>query len=166
MIIGFAGKKLVGKDTAGLYVAQKYGLKKVAFADLLKKIAFMIWRIDFSTMDPAEKERKRIYLQALGDIVRDIDDESWVNALFYNEGHDNLVICDVRYPNEVVNIKDMGGFVIKIERNTGLEDGHRSENSMDQFKCFDAVFTNDGSIHELHSKIDNFIEDRGLFKGT
>jgi hypothetical protein len=66
----------------------------------------------------------RAILQAVGENVRQADENFWVRALFkwYEQrtrgfvGSRHLLIPDVRYPNEVVAIKARGGKVVKVMR--------------------------------------------------
>ena len=85
----------------------------------------------------------------------------------------NWIITDVRFPNEVKAIKDRGGIVIRVERpeevvathQVFLENNkgnciksitlgeHPSETALDDYKDFDHVIDNNGSIEELVEKI-------------
>lgn len=83
----------------------------------------------------------------------------------------NWIITDVRFPNEAEAIKSRGGIVVRVNRpkpriitndvitdiihntkNFGIVE-HESETALDNYKEFDYVFTNDGSIMDLYEKV-------------
>lgn len=67
----------------------------------------------------------------------------------------NIVVTDVRFPNEVKAIKDRGGMVIRISREgVGPANNHPSETALDDYK-FDAIITNT-TVEKLHRKIRAF----------
>ena len=100
----------------------------------------------------------------------------WVNALFANYqievksikevGLPKWIITDVRFPNEAQAIKDRGGIVIRVNRpcktcnkcgthkmNCRPRKEHPSETALDDYKEFDIVIDNDGSINDLVEKV-------------
>ena len=93
----------------------------------------------------------RQVLQIFGtDICRDsFYNNIWINLTMSRiraqqekqNGWRNFVITDVRFPNEAKMIKDIGGVVIRLLRNSGSDDDHSSETSLDNFK-FDYVVDN------------------------
>ena len=64
------------------------------------------------------------------------------------------VITDVRFPDEAQAIKDWGGVLWRVDR-PGLVggDGHASETAMDDYRGWDEVIVNDGTIAELRAKV-------------
>lgn len=70
----------------------------------------------------------------------------------------NWIITDVRFPNEAKAVKDRGGILIRINRpgfeNTG---DHLSEIALDDYKNFDTIIINDGTIEDLSKKIKEFL---------
>lgn len=97
----------------------------------------------------------REVLQVIGtDIFRNmIDYDVWAKSIFRkNWGNIDLVIIpDCRFENEVKQVKDHGGFVMRINRNTGLTDTHLSETALDNY-MFDSVIDNNGDLSELYYK--------------
>lgn len=80
------------------------------------------------------------------------------------------IIPDVRFPNEVKAIKDKGGIVIRINRYTGnvLIDNdthtitdwqHPSETALDDYKNFDYLINNDGTLEQLISNVKNIFNE-------
>lgn len=82
-----------------------------------------------------------------------------------------VVVDDVRFPNEVQTIRDLGGKLIKIKRPTVADDqfglcpnadrpcpldNHVSEQELDDC-LFDHIIINDGTLEELEKKIDDLL---------
>lgn len=97
----------------------------------------------------------REILQAYGEFFRTIDHNYWVKSLFqtidYKE-YKNVIITDVRYPNEANAIVDRDGFILSITRNIDNNihgKNHTSETAMDNYNKIDFNITNDGTIDDL-----------------
>lgn len=73
----------------------------------------------------------------------------------------NWIISDVRFQNEIEAIKDKGGIILRIERNTGIKDFHPSEVALDSYN-FEHVIDNNGTIYELREKIKNKLTELKL----
>lgn len=65
----------------------------------------------------------------------------------------NWIITDVRFENEVNVIKEKGGKVIRINRETEQINNHPSETSLDNYDKFDYVINNNGTIMDLFSNV-------------
>lgn len=157
------------------------------FADYLKNIAINLFGIDrnlaygtdkdkntktnfsWSSM-PTNKRKKgnltiREFLQYFGtELVRKIKDDAWVCSTINtinNEGSELALIPDVRFPNEVLAIKEQGGVVIRLTRDV-YNDTHQCETSLDKenfdWRNFNHIIHNeDCSIETLQSEIQNFV---------
>jgi len=93
-----------------------------------------------------------------------IHNNIWVNALFADydtsSNYDsNWIITDVRFPNECQAIKDRGGIVIKINRDSDVVDNHSSETALDNYDGFDFVVDNNGSINDLTNNLIKIINN-------
>lgn len=178
MIIGIHGKARSGKDTVGNLI-RKYNPESnwhtKAFADKIKVIAAEILALDpkivfddaFKLAEiPRLKMTGRDFLQKLGtDVFREhISEDVWVNALLdeYKPGM-NWVITDVRFRNEADRIKQLGGKVIKVIRDTDVMT-HISERALDTYHFWDQVIDNNGTLEELESIVKN--ETSKLLNGT
>jgi len=149
MIVGFAGKKGAGKDFAGNYLIEKYGFKKYAFADNLKRGIQEIFFLEDDQLWGESKEiddefwgvSPRKLMQTIGtEIFRDSlhkyfkcnweKGNFWVKCFekWYEKNGGNVVITDVRFYEEADIIKKMGGIIIFIDRQGLLYDNHSSEN--------------------------------------
>lgn len=65
----------------------------------------------------------------------------------------NIVITDMRFPNEEDMIKSYGGHIIRISRPGFDSDGHRSESSIDLID-YDYLIENNGTIEQLHYEVE------------
>lgn len=102
----------------------------------------------------------REILQEYGQFFRTIDYDFWVKALFSvikEKGFDNVIITDVRHPNEADPIKKKDGMVIRIVRNveTGVHNQkHISETALDNYEP-DIEVRNMGSLKDLRKTADH-----------
>lgn len=163
MIIGLSGYAQSGKDTVADILVAKYGYKRVAFADPIRKLLYEMnprlginhnlqELVDDYGWDVAKKTAEvRRLLQELGVAARKVVNENvWVDAAFYQmSGSDNYVITDVRFENEADKVKDSGGEVWRVKR-PGVEavNGHISEHALDGYKV-DRILSNGGTLEEL-----------------
>lgn len=100
----------------------------------------------------------REILQEYGQFFRTIDYDFWVKALFRvidEAGYDravNIIITDVRHPNEADPIREKGGRIIKVIRENydGIVHNkeHISETAMDDYEC-DYTIVNDSNLKAL-----------------
>lgn len=98
----------------------------------------------------------REILQAYGQFFRTIEYDFWVKALFNtieDKGYENVIVTDVRHPNEADPVRDRGGVVIKVTSERGNKPGihgsnHISEIAMDNYQA-DYVVANDFGLKEL-----------------
>jgi hypothetical protein len=102
----------------------------------------------------------RQFLQKLGtEAMREgLHPDTWVNATFasYNAAIDNWIITDTRFPNEAVAVKERGGVLLRVNRNTDTGD-HPSETALDDYQ-FDYVIENDGDLTSLVEKVRVFCQ--------
>ena len=71
----------------------------------------------------------------------------------------HILIDDVRFMNELVTIKGLGGLIIKIERPGFAAAGnHASETSLDHYIEWDRVIVNDGSLEEFKIRVETLLE--------
>lgn len=181
MLVGICGKAGAGKDTIGDYLIDKYGFKKIALADPIKRLVKDVFVLDDHTVyDRVAREQQlenwpdwtvRKLLQFIGtELFREnIDDAVWVKSLWYRIQADketNYVVTDIRFPNELQFFKDNdadGDFVcLKVIRegqdgNVGIS-GHASEAYDLQG---DQEIDNNGSYEDLYNKIDELMATLG-----
>jgi hypothetical protein len=179
-LVGLVGHIGSGKSTVAQRLTTTHGYKEYSFAQPLKKACQALFSFtddqvygDYKIKETPDHRwfnvSPRQVLQFVGtDLLReqmdrlmpgigkDIFIHAFINA--YQGMTTNVVISDVRFDNEVKAIKDLGGIIIKIERD-GIQkhSDHTSEALVDVIEP-DYVLANDGTLEELHAKIDALIE--------
>jgi len=169
-LIGCSGKIGSGKSTfADLIKKMDNRFVEKSFAFKLKQIVSLI--TGTSIEDNLSQDGKKIVIpefgKSLGEMQQIIGTEAmrngfdqnvWVKSLFmdYKEDSDFWIISDARFENEVEYIKEKGGILIRLEgdpsgvrANSNRDLTHPSETSLDNYKGFDYVFYNDGSMEKL-----------------
>jgi hypothetical protein len=79
----------------------------------------------------------------------------WVNSTLGDiTKNDKVIITDARFPNEVEGIKKRNGIVLRIVRPSKVSTStHPSETSLNNYKDWDYVIVNDGTLEELEEKV-------------
>ena len=178
LFIGLNGKMGCGKTTVADYLVREHGFVALSFADPLKmcvRDAFglrdeQVWgeekrlNDDFWGLSPGtllQLVGTQLFRDGLAELMPDIfgKKDIWLRRLLKdvdtlrakNPGQ-NIVIPDVRFPNEGDLVKTRGT-LIRIERTVSPSDGrdpnHPSEISMDSYESFDYTLGNDKTISEL-----------------
>lgn len=158
MIVGLSGRKGSGKSTVGAFLVQHMpGAREITFARELKELTVRLFgaRPEQAWGTNEQKNERlscgrsaREVMQRLGHGLREIDENVWVRAwrtsvlgFWQVAGPGPVVVTDVRYPNEMAAIRELGGVVIRLTRVPYPEDVHASETALDAAK-FDAVLDN------------------------
>jgi len=108
----------------------------------------------------------REIMQAYGQFFRIIDYDFWVKELFRvmeDKEFENVIITDIRHPNEADPIKKRGGYIIKIQSereitSTVHNQEHISETAMDNYKRVDFIIANNGTLHDLRAAAMNTVD--------
>lgn len=211
MIIGFVGFIGSGKDTAADYLVNTHGFRRDSFANTLKDAVAHVFGWDRTLLEGRTKEARewreqvdtwwaarlnmpkltpRWILQYWGtDVCRvAFHDDIWIASLEnkMRKTGDNIVISDVRFPNEIKAIHNAGGQVIRVKRGddpiwydaaTSYNRGpngnatwslskmqldnmkiHASEYSWVGGNIDDVVFNN-SSVDDLFGQLKNLVED-------
>ena len=141
MIVGFVGFIGSGKDTAADYLVNFHGYRRDSFANTLKDAVACVFGWDRTLLEGRTKEARewreqvdtwwaarlnmpnltpRLMLQLWGTEVCRIGfhDDIWIASLEnkMRKTTDNIVISDVRFPNEIKAIHNAGGIVVRIKR--------------------------------------------------
>ena len=141
MIVGISGFQGSGKDTIADYLQNIYGFKRDSFAATLKDAVAAIFGWDRELLEGRTTESRawretvdqwwanrlnmpnltpRLVLQKWGTEVarKSWHDDTWIASLEYKltKAHNDIVITDVRFPNEIKAVKDAGGIVIRVTR--------------------------------------------------
>lgn len=210
MIIGFVGFIGSGKDTAADYLVNFHGFRRDSFANTLKDAVAAVFGWDRVLLEGRTKEARewreqvdpwwaerlgiptltpRWILQYWGTEVcrTGFHDDIWIASLEnkMRKTTDNIVISDVRFPNEIKAIHNAGGKVIRVKRgpepewyqdavNMNAGDTNMSwlisKTKMEKLKIhasetawvggkIDVTISNDGTIDELFEAIRNQVSD-------
>lgn len=211
MIIGFVGFIGCGKDTAADYLVNFHGFRRDSFANSLKDAVACVFGWDRTLLEGRTNEARvwreqkdewwserlnltitpRWVLQFWGtEVLRNhFHDDIWIASVEnkIRKTTDNIVISDVRFPNEIKAIHDAGGIVVRIKRGadpewyndavtmnsgksnlgwliakTKIEELkiHKSETSWIGGKI-DYTISNDETIDNLFNQIELLIKNRG-----
>lgn len=206
MIIGFVGFIGSGKDTAADYLVNFHGYRRDSFANTLKDAVANVFGWDRTLLEGRTAEARawreevdtwwakrlnmpnltpRWILQYWGTEVcrQGFHDDIWIASVEnkMRKTTDNIVISDVRFPNEIKAIHNAGGKVIWVQRGE-LPSWHimaAKANNGDTFAAeklkalgvhasetawvgrdIDYTIQNNSSIDDLFEQIKNLVEDR------
>jgi hypothetical protein len=173
-LVLIGGKLKTGKTTSANYIQDKLStlypslsVEHTAFAKPIKEIAYSVFHWDGN-----KDEKGRRLLQVIGtEAGREYNENIWVeyleNYILGNLFIPNIMLVDDwRFPNEKEYFEKNFMFdvlTVKINRinNPALsEDGmqHISENSLPEDQSYyDFIVDNNGSLEELHNKLDGII---------
>ena len=136
-IVGFAGS---GKDTIADYLQNIHQFRRESFAHTLKDAVAAVFGWDRDMLEGRTRESRewreqvdswwterlsmpvtpRLVLQVWGTEVarKSYHDDIWIASLEnkLRKTHDDVVISDCRFPNEIRAIKVAGGIVIRVVR--------------------------------------------------
>lgn len=200
MIIGVVGFLGSGKGTVGDILIQERGYHRLSFADALKDSVSAIFGWPRHLLEGDTQESRsfresvdefwsvrfgyevtpRYMLQLMGtEVGRNIFSKNiWIYSLEKRiQDIENVVIPDVRFPNEINFIRLMGGKVIRVKRgpepewygaaldanlecNTDLMANYPIHYSEWAWigQTFDHVIENDGTLDDLRIKLNNIME--------
>lgn len=146
MIVGFVGFIGSGKDTAADYLVNFHGYRRDSFANTLKDAVACVFGWDRVLLEGRTTQARewreqvdswwaerlnmpnltpRLMLQLWGtEVCRNgFHDDIWIASLEnkMRKTTDNIVISDVRFPNEIKAIHNAGGIVVRIKRGADPE---------------------------------------------
>lgn len=211
MIIGFVGFIGSGKDTAADYLVNFHEFRRDSFANTLKDAVSAVFGWDRTLLEGRTKEARewreqvdpwwanrlgmpkltpRWILQYWGtEVCREgFHDDMWIASLEnkMRKTSDNIVISDVRFPNEIKAIHDAGGIVVRVKRGedpewyAAAESMNRGPNGnlnwaiskqkIEQLgihasetawvgQPIDVIVDNNGTIDDLFRQIKNLVSD-------
>ena len=160
-----SGKGEVAKLIKEFYIYKLENCVITEYSKYLKRFATELTEWDGN---PNTKPRK--YLQELGDKIRKLDNKYFINNMIddlkiYSNFTDNVVVSDVRYPDEIEDIKLNFDNVcaIYVENQfsasnlTVDEQSHKTEIALEDYQEFDYILTND-QIDVLKDKVFKLLE--------
>jgi hypothetical protein len=193
-IVGICGYIGSGKDTVAACLKER-GYVSMSFADPVKIVLQDLFTIPSDTLwGPSDRRTGEVrrMLQVFGtDFARSFDQDVWVKKLLYrittwlNTGEDpynlcppcslgerrNIVVPDIRFPNEAKALVDIFGVkIIRVERpklpetQTAEARLHSSETAHKDIpqEYITTTVLNDGDLEQLREKVNTTIEQLGL----
>ena len=190
-VIGIMGRKRAGKnefaDALARASGRASGVYTVAFADAIRDIMYAVDPIigyedgefvryatvidEYGYEAAKDYPEFRQFAQRLGtEGGRAVFGESvWVDIVMRKVERlpvsSLVLIPDVRFPNEYEAIKDWGGFVVRVDRPSLVDDaadGHASEIEWQSLEP-DTVIRNEGALSDLSIKAHVLLEAVGFF---
>jgi hypothetical protein len=168
-IIAFAGYPNTGKDTAAKYFADrsfhlKFALPLKRFCSSLFCVPLTFWEAsDRDTPMPElmGKSRRQV-LQAIGQGMREmVHPDIWLHCIkrdySYILRNHNVVFSDLRYPNEMRFIQELGGMIVYLTNPRSQQNHtHESEShyAIIQEEA-DEIIHNDRSIELFHQVLES-----------
>ena len=178
MLIGFIGKMGSGKTTAADFLVDSYQFTKHNFKDGLNAELRELYpdildhfrrcygwteETDILSVKPAPKETRQLQQKHGTEVRRGQDKDYWVKKWIHkyqNMFSDNVVVDDVRFFNEVEAIKNMGGIVVRVERDDIKDTGdHASETELDGYEADFTIKAEKGDHMFLFMSLEKIIED-------
>ncbi len=160
-----SGKSEVAKLIKEYYI---YKLKNCAITQYSKYLKLFVTELSNWDGNPNTKPRK--YMQELGDKIRQVDNKYFINNMIddikvYEKLVDVLVVSDVRYPDEIEDIKlnydDVYSIYVEnqFSRSTlSLEEqAHITETALENYNEFDYILANDEK-EKLKDKVFKYLE--------
>jgi dephospho-CoA kinase len=164
MLIGLCALKESGKSTVTNFLIKNYDFKEYALALPIKELSKQLFLFDQNQLYGNQKEiidekwnvTPRHVFQKCGYFLRtEFGKDFFIKKfkLWYTENkHKNIVVSDIRFPNELKAIKELGGIVIKINRFKTNQDMDISEQHILSLKS-DFEIDNSNSLDELFSQV-------------
>ena len=165
-----AGKAGSGKGEVAKLIKEYYiyKLENCVITEYSKYLKHFATELTDWDGNPNTKPRK--YLQELGDKIRKFDEKYFINNMvddlkIYTNLTDNVIVSDVRYPDEIEDIKlnfdDVYAIYVENQFSESKlsveEQSHRTETALEDYQEFDYVLTND-KIEVLKDRVFKFLE--------
>lgn len=160
-----SGKGEVAKIIKEYYI---YKLQNCVITEYSKYLKYLAQELTDWDGNPNTKPRK--YLQELGDTARGIDSKFLIKRMLddiklYQTMVDNVIIADVRLPEEIDDIRECYDkvYAIYIENQfsqsnlTVEEQSHITETSLENYDEFDYIIANDDK-NTLKDKVFKYLE--------
>lgn len=172
-VIGISGKIGSGKTSLAQFLSIMIpGLGVHSFADRLRDVVSIMTGIKNTRSSAAKNTYLPDWGMTLGQLLqsvsqkmREVNPDTWVNALFSQLGADSFwVIDDLRYKNEAAAIKAAGGILIRLDGRLALaldtrDPNHISETELDNYE-FDMIIGSDeiaSNMAGVYNKIVRFM---------
>lgn len=160
-----SGKGEIAKIIKEYYIYKLESCTITEYSKYLKSFAK-----ELTDWDGNPNTKPRAYLQNLGDQIRSIDNKYFINNMLddikiYEKLVNNLVISDVRMPDEIEDIKLNydNVYAIYVENQfspsklTIEEQTHVTETALENYQEFDYILAND-KLETLKEKVFKYLD--------
>lgn len=174
-LIGIHGKARAGKDTFANFLVENHGFTKMAFADPIKWAVASAFGIPLgevysdefkTTVHPTWNLTGRQILQQFGtEAMRDtFGRHFWVRRWMMDYSKlrtvSSVVVSDVREEHEAEVIRELGGLIVHLRRDSaglgGVEGNHSSEAGI-KVEERDIVIHNNDTLQRLEVETSNVV---------
>lgn len=170
-VISLSGKSGAGKDTVAQILMRRFDYERVAFADPIKRYVGelfgltdeQLWGDGRNRPDERLEMAPREVYQNFGSFCREIDPDVWIRRWRQSVGERleagaGVICTDVRTPDELAAVRDLGGTALLITRPDAGAPGDLGEHPTEQMLTgdesrFDDVIRNDGTLEELEQAV-------------
>ena len=178
MLLGLYGNSRSGKDTTANVLVKNHGFEQRNMANPIRQVLLdinppLVWKDENDGLLRSSNLVSEVvswgwdivksrhpetveWMISLGQGMRDLDPDVWLNACI-KELFTDLVIADVRQPNEAEFIHKYGGELWKVERKNSQVRG--MDGLLDDWD-FAAIINNNGTIEELEETVEMILEGR------
>lgn len=175
IIIGLVGHPSSGKDTVADYIMKKYDFVHISTSDLIREYIH----------ENKLGEPTRLLMHDTANLLRQKNGPDYLVIKALKKDAGRLILSGIRAVSEAKRVKDEGGFIVSLQAPIELryklakERGRIGDDTFLQFKTIeekeaentdqnaqnvdgvmrlsDYTIENDGSIKDLHQKIDDVI---------
>lgn len=173
--IALCGKMRSGKDTVANFLCENHGFKGFRFSEGIWDTIRLLFPHIY-----ARQEKPRKLLQDIGQKLREVAPDVWVNYTFNKieeVGANRVVVTDLRQPNEYHALKEQGFFIVRVSAEDGIRLNriltendnfdiqdlyHETERHVDGFNV-DFEIQNKGTIEELLQQSQEAFEEAVLY---
>lgn len=178
-LIGFGHRSRVGKDTASKFLntilrsQYKINSVHVSFAFKLKDVCHQLFGWaghkppihyenfpeDRTKILPAiGKTPLELWIE-VGNKLRDVYDNVWVDFCLQGQPltADVVIISDVRFPNEISRIYELGGVCFKVTRDAAPILESKSDAALDDWTNWTGHIQNNGTQADLHRIVQELV---------
>jgi dephospho-CoA kinase len=175
--IALCGKMRSGKDTVANFLREKHKFTGFRFSEGIWETIRLLYPQIYAKR---HKEKPRKLLQDIGQKLREVDPNIWVNYTLQQieeVGEIRVVVTDLRQPNEYLALKEQGFFIVRVSAEDGIRLNrilaendnfdiqdlyHETERHVDGFNV-DFEIKNNGTIEELLQQSQAAFEEAVLY---
>lgn len=113
MKIAVCGSICSGKTYLSNYLVKEYNLTKFSFGRKVKDIAEDLFKMNY---------KDRPLIQNIADKMKEIDPDIWAKYIVKQIKYlDNIIIDDLRFPNEAKYLQTLGFIIIKLNIDPNIQ---------------------------------------------